>query len=104
MSGGHFDYAQYRINDIVNSIEEIISRNNLEIAEEDKPKDEWGFYEQRYYEYPPHIIEEFKNAVKYLKIAQVYAQSVDWLISGDDGEESFMKNLDKDLKKLNLEK
>ena len=96
--------VNYRINDIVNKIEEVISRNNLEIAEEDKPKDEWGFYEQRYYEYPAHIIEEFKNAVKYLKIAQVYAQSVDWLISGDDGEESFMKNLDKDLKKLNLEK
>jgi hypothetical protein len=33
----------------------------------------------------------------------VYAQSVDWLISGDDGEESFMKSLDKDLKKLNLQ-
>lgn len=103
MSGGHFDYVQYRINDIVNSIEEIISRNNLEIAEGNKPKDEWGFYEESYYEYPPHIIEEFKNAVKYLKIAQVYAQRVDWLVSGDDGEESFMKRLDEDLNKLNLQ-
>ena len=37
--------VNYRINDIVNKIEEVISRNNLEIAEEDKPKDEWGFYE-----------------------------------------------------------
>jgi len=95
--------VNYRINDIVNKIEEVISRNNLEIAEEDKPKDEWGFYEQHYYEYPPHIIEEFKNAVKYLKIAQVYAQRVDWLVSGDDGEESFMKRLDEDLNKLNLQ-
>jgi len=103
MSGGHFDYVQYRINDIVNSIEEIISRNNLEIAEEDKPKDKWGFYEESYYEYPPHIIEEFKNAVKYLKIAQVYAQRVDWLVSGDDGEESFISRLKEDLKELNLQ-
>ena len=75
-----------------------------EIAEEDKPKDEWGFDEQSYYEYSPHIIEEFKNAVKYLKIAQVYAQRVDWLISGDDGEESFITRLAEDLKELNLEK
>jgi hypothetical protein len=35
--------VNYRINDILNKIEEVISRNNLEIAEEDKPKDEWGF-------------------------------------------------------------
>jgi len=104
MSGGHFDYAQYRINDIVNKIEEIIASNNLEISEGNKPKDDWGFDEQSYYEYPPHIIEEFKNAVKHLKIAQVYAQRVDWLVSGDDGEESFMKRLDEDLNKLNLEK
>jgi hypothetical protein len=103
MSGGHSDYAQYRINDIINDIEQIIANNNLEIAEEDKPKDEWGYDEHSYYEYPPHIIEEFKNAVKYLKIAQVYAQRVDWLVSGDDGEESFMKRLYEDLNKLNLQ-
>jgi hypothetical protein len=101
MSGGHFHYAQYRINDIVNDIEQIIANNNLEIAEDDKPKDDWGFDEQSYYEYPPHIIEEFKNAVKYLKIAQVYAQRVDWLVSGDDGEESFISRLAEDLNKLN---
>jgi hypothetical protein len=75
----------------------------LEIAEGNKPKDDWGFDEQSYYEYPPHIIEEFKNAVKHLKIAQVYAQRVDWLVSGDDGEESFMKRLGEDLNKLNLQ-
>ena len=103
MSGGHFDYAQYRMNDIVNKIEEIIACNNLEIAEGNKPKDDWGFDEQSYYEYPPHIIEEFKNAVKYLKIAQVYAQRVDWLVSGDDGEESFITRLAEDLNKLNLQ-
>jgi hypothetical protein len=104
MSGGHFDYAQYRISDIVNKIQEIIASNNLEIAEGNKPKDDWGFDEQSDYEYPPHIIEEFKNAVKYLKIAQVYAQRVDWLVSGDDGEESFITRLAEDLKELNLEK
>jgi hypothetical protein len=100
MSGGCFDYVQYRIN----KIEDIIASNNLEIAEEDKPKDDWGFYDESYYEYPPHIIEEFKNAVKHLKIAQVYAQRVDWLVSGDDGEESFITRLAEDLKDLNLEK
>jgi hypothetical protein len=41
-----------------------------------------------------------KEAVKALKIAQVYAQRVDWLLSGDDGEESFLRRLDDELKKL----
>jgi hypothetical protein len=102
MSGGHFDYAQYRINDMVCAIEGIIANNNLEIAEEDKPKDEWGYDEQRYYEYPPHIIEEFKNAIKHLKMAQIYAQRVDWLVSGDDNEESFISRLDEDLENLKI--
>jgi hypothetical protein len=34
----------------------------------------------------------------------VYAQRVDWLVSGDDGEESFITRLAEDLKELNLEK
>jgi hypothetical protein len=33
----------------------------------------------------------------------VYAHRVDWLVSGDDGEESFMKRFDEDLNKLNLQ-
>ena len=102
MSGGHFDYAQYRINDMVCTIEGIIANNNLEIAEDSKLKDEWGYDEQRYYEYPPHIIEEFKNAIKHLKIAQIYAQRVDWLVSGDDNEESFISRLDADLENLKI--
>jgi hypothetical protein len=41
-----------------------------------------------------------KEAVKALKIAQEYAQRVDWLLSGDDGEESFLSRLDENLKKI----
>jgi hypothetical protein len=43
-----------------------------------------------------------EEAVKVLKIAQVYAQRVDWFLSGDDGEESFLRRLDEDLENLNL--
>ena len=44
-----------------------------------------------------------KEAVKALKIAQEYAQRVDWLLSGDDGDESFLRRIDEDLKNLNHE-
>ena len=35
-----------------------------------------------------------------LKIAQVYAQRVDWLVSGDDGEDSFHSRLNKELSEI----
>jgi hypothetical protein len=39
-----------------------------------------------------------------IKIAQIYMQRMDWLISGDDGEESFLRRIDEDLKQLQDEK
>ena len=41
-----------------------------------------------------------KIAIDLLKKAEVYAQRIDWYISGDDGEESFLRRLKEDLEKL----
>ena len=104
MSGGYFDYNQYRINDIANSIERELNRQGKE-----KPKDElYGdneYYEKYpdekyYYTYPKIVQEKMREAVKQLKISAVYAQRVDWLLSGDDGEESFIERLSEDLKNI----
>jgi len=38
--------------------------------------------------------------MKVLKVASVYAQRIDWLLSGDDGEESFLKRLKEELGQL----
>lgn len=92
MSGGHFEYAQYRINDIAEEIDQLIVDNDS------TEKDEWGYEIGRHY--PPEIIEKFKEGSKLLKKAQIYAQRVDWLVSGDDGEESFTRRLEEDLKEL----
>ena len=35
-----------------------------------------------------------------LKKAYIYAQRVDWLLSGDDGNESFIERLTEELNKL----
>lgn len=51
-------------------------------------------------EYTEETIKEFKNAIRTLRMAQVYAQRVDWLICGDDGEESFHERLAEDLAKI----
>ena len=50
------------------------------------------------------IAEEFKKGLIILRQAHIYTQRIDWLVSGDDGEESFITRLAEDLKELNLEK
>jgi hypothetical protein len=38
--------------------------------------------------------------MKSIRVAAVYAQRIDWLISGDDGEESFLERLKEELGQL----
>lgn len=89
MSGGHFNYDQYRIINIIEEIEGIIINNDSEEL------DDWGETIGR--NYSSEIIEKFKEGVKVLKIAHTYAQRIDWLLSGDDGEEAFLKRLENDI-------
>ena len=81
MSGGHFDYAQYRLNDIASSIDELIASND------DTSLNEYG--DVRGAGYSEETIEKFKEATATLRRAEAMAQRVDWLVSGDDDEESF---------------
>ena len=95
MSGGHFDYQQYRLHDIAEKIEEEIESNNV------KPDYWWGEWNGQVYS--DDTIDEFKKAIAYLKIAECYAQRTDWLLSGDDGEDTFHERLKKELDKLVVE-
>jgi hypothetical protein len=109
MSGGRFNYDQYKIGYIADDIEHEIEKNGKpktrqELKDEHWHDDDW--YKKYpedlcHYKYPDEVIERFKLAVKYLRIAEVYAHRIDWLLSGDDGEESFIERLDEDLRKLN---
>ncbi len=92
MSGGHFNYKQHTLLDMADDIgSEILTNDRFE-------KDEWGYNFGRHYS--PETIEEFEKAVKALRLAYVYAQRIDWLLSGDDGEDSFHKRLQAQLKEL----
>jgi hypothetical protein len=83
MSGGHFNYAQYRVEEIAREIEALIETND------DESDDEYGFKRGR--GYPPEVIDRFREAAHTLYQAAEMAQRVDWLVSGDDGEGSFLK-------------
>ena len=95
MSGGHFDYNQHRIREIADSVEDIIRKNG---KKKDYKIESWE--NEYYYEYPPEVITKFKEGLDILRKAEVYAQRIDWLVSGDDGEESFLERLKEDLEKL----
>ena len=116
MSGGKFDYAQYRIADIYNDIEDYLNGHKLDDEEigyyindrwlEDEDKD----YIRRHlhtipnrYGYTEETLAEFRKGIEMLKQAEVYAQRIDWLLSGDDGEETFHNRLKEDLNKLKNE-
>lgn len=176
MSGGAFDYAQYRIDDIINRIEEEIERATCErpplvtkqgvVVYEITGKDSRSYcfnyrftcfdsaveyfsrmdryqllrgasregetfihyediwtgqvYEIKSYtyeeyeadedgeipffpDYSEETIKEFRKGVGILKKAQVYANRIDWLMSGDDGEDNFHQRLKEKLKELEEE-
>ncbi len=165
MSGGYFDYRQYHIGEIADSIEreiesatgprpplvekegvsacrmesencgvylncrfhtfgaalkEFTNPNDFEVLErgENFVKVKGMFdgyvyvvrhftyteYEdgECYPDYTDETLNEFRNAIYILKKAEIYAQRVDWLISCDDGEESFHERLRKELEELDM--
>lgn len=119
-SGGAFNYEQYHINDIAEQLEEYIyghecDDEDVEYAESQLkyPGNLCDFEKERFeyiakhrhtkpndMEYDKDTIHKMKMGLRYLKKAYVYAQRIDWLLSGDDGEETFKKRLDEALKDL----
>ena len=83
MSGGKFNYLQDEFLAISNSIHAAIDEN----------KDN----------YSDRTINKFKNAVVAIQMAYVYAQRIDWLLSGDDSEESFHERMHEDMKKIRMD-
>ena len=81
MSGGYFDYNQYKISEIADDVEQLILGNT---------------------EYSEETIKEFREGLEALNKSAIYAQRIDWLVSGDDGEESFHHRLAEDMGKIDV--
>lgn len=92
MSGGKFNYTQYHISTIADSVESLVLNNK------DTTVDEWGCV--RGYDFPDEVIEKFKEAIPILKKAYIYSQRIDWLVSGDDGPDTFLQRLAFDLERV----
>jgi hypothetical protein len=105
MSGGHFDYNQYKIGYIADAIEEELARQGTE-----KPKEELWCSKDYYNQYPEErfyithaedVQQIMRDAIPLLRKAEIYAQRIDWYLSGDDGDDSLISRLKEDLEKLN---
>lgn len=90
MSGGYFEYNQYRIEDIARSIEELISSNN------DESLNAWGEKAGKFYS--QEIISRFIETVYLLRKSADMAQRIDWLVSGDDSPETFIRRWDNEIR------
>ena len=105
MSGGMFNYKQWHIDSIADQIEQEVIKSGKPIA-----KQNWSYYERQEfeethiapmnYDYPEETLRRMEEAVYALKRAAIYAQRVDYLISGDDGEESFESRFSVELAEL----
>jgi hypothetical protein len=84
MSGGHFDYIQFRIPDeVINPLKDIILKKN-----DDEP------YLQNF---SPSVVQELKKGLDLIERANIYIQRIDWLVEGDDSEDAFLERLKEDL-------
>lgn len=109
MSGGKFNYDQHKIKYMAEIVEHYIEQNGRPKTREELKDEGWRDPEwyKRYpedlnhYKYPDEVIEKFKEAVVILRKAAIYGQRIDYLMSGDDGEESFLKRLQEELEQLN---
>lgn len=105
MSGGAFEYNQYKIRDIREEIEEILYKMGKE-----KSKEELRYFDKEYLEKYPEdrfhkqeseeVVKIFKDAVEILRKAEIYAHRIDWYLSSDDGEESLIERLKEDLDEI----
>lgn len=86
MSGGHFNYAQFYIRDIIDDLARVVIKEEQEC-------DPLNSYSE-------DTLDKFKNGLFYLGMAEAYAQRIDWLLCGDDSEECFHKRLQEELDKI----
>ena len=107
MSGGHWNYQQYDLCYVIEDLRKLIEKNGKPKTKEEMKAEGWhdpDWYERYpedkfHHKYPDEVIEEFKNAVDIISRAKIYMHRIDWLLSGDDGDESFIKRLNDEIKK-----
>lgn len=96
MSGGAYNYAQHSILDIIDKLEIVLEQQN-------QPNPDYGkdIFEPEFLREDPEKVQMIiREGIHSLKKAYVFAQRIDWYLSGDDGEESLYSRLSEELVKI----
>ena len=92
MSGGTFDYRDYCLSEFADQIQDLIDSNDH--------VSEYGYTRG----YSEKTLTEFATAIDLLRRASIYVRRIDWLVAGDDGEDTFHKRLAEKLQKYEASK
>lgn len=108
MPGGHFDYKEFYIKEILDQlIEEYVKQGSLK-NEEDLMDDELyykNYPNEKYYDVlPPNVNTKLMEAFTLLKQSYIYITQLDRYLSGDINEESLIEQIDKEIIQDNLTK
>ncbi len=100
MSGGALDYAFTHIYGVFERVKEY----RKEVVA--KGIEEFGFDAKRMNIAPEElkwrVIQNLDNAIVALKVAEVYAKRIEWLISDDDGYDDFVNGVAEDLNEASV--
>lgn len=81
MSGGEFDYKQFHIDEIADSLERTIANNKI--------KNEYDFCN----DFSDETIAKLQETADLLKKVSTMVHHADWLISSDIGEETYHERI-----------
>lgn len=81
MSGGHFDYKQMYLDEISESLDELVKNNNI--------PDDYNYCNN----FSKETLKEFQEVSKLLKVLRKRISNIDLLVEGDNGEETFLELL-----------
>lgn len=94
MSGGAFDYMEYRLGEWADQIQDAIDDNEV------PPSDSFSLNWWTGRRYSDETLKEFKETIKLLRQCKVRLKRVDYLLEDDDSEESFHRRLKEELEQL----
>jgi len=85
LSGGAFDYQDSRLDDIADTL-------RIKIAKCRKGHE--------YYDYPERFLNEMISTYRKTKELRVLLQRMDWVLSGDDGVDTYFERITEDMDSL----
>jgi hypothetical protein len=82
MSGGAFDYNCFKISQFAEELKNKIDENDVE--------NEYGYA----FRYSEETIEKLLHCQRVIELAGKLAHEIEWLYSGDIGEDTFLKRIE----------